>query len=429
MSPFLILVRLGANLRDPIHDLLPIMNVFLRTARLALMMFAQFFIWGSWATTLGNYMVTIEMGEFIALAYSLGPFASILAPFFAGMVADRFFHTEKVLGVLFLLASVAMFFMPAVAGTPWFLILLAVHALCYFPTISLTTSLAFHHIDTQEREYPVIRVFGTIGWIVAGVFVSIVLNADSQATPLYVGAGAACFLGLYSFTLPKTPPPARGQKTSWKQIVGLDALKQMRSKSFIVLLSSAMLAYIAFGTYFPYAPVYLDNVGIGRVAFQMTFGQMSEIVFMLMIPFLFRRLGVKWMLLIGILAWFVRFGLFAGAAIDGIYWMILTGILIHGMCYDFFFVTAQIYIDKKTAPAIRGQAQGLIVLLSFGVGMFLGAQLSGLVFNPMAVDGALTPENWRQFWTLFSVAAFAFALFFFLMFKDDVPDYRKEGVL
>lgn len=393
----------------------------IRTLRLALMMFVQFFIWGSWATTLSNYMTSQDMGGAIPLAFSFGPLACIAAPFFVGMVADRFFNTEKVLAALFLLAGAAMFAMPAFAGTPLFLTLLALHTLCYFPTLALTSSLAFHHIENQEKEFPVIRVFGTIGWIVTGLVISLVLGADSSATPMYLGGGASLLLGLYCFTLPKTPPPARGESTSWRQIAGLDALKQVRSKPFIVFLVSATLAYIGFGTYFPYAPVYLADAGIERVAGMMTLGQMSEIFFMLMIPFFFRRLGVKWMLFIGILAWFVRFGLFGWAAVDGIYWMILLGILIHGLCYDFFFVTGQIYVDKKTPAAVRGQIQGLLVLLTFGLGMFLGAQISGAVVSLVAsADVISSPEQWRSFWGVFSGAMLVFSAFFFLMFHDKV---------
>ncbi len=398
------------------------MNLF-RTFRLALMMFVQFFIWGSWATTLSNYMNTpeVDMGGAIPLAFSFGPIACIVAPFFVGMVADRFFNTEKVLAALFLLAGAAMFAMPAFAGTPLFLTLLALHTLCYFPTLALTSSLAFHHIENQEKEFPVIRVFGTIGWIVTGLVISLVLGADSSATPMYLGGGASLLLGLYCFTLPKTPPPARGESTSWRQIAGLDALKQVRSKPFVVFLVSATLAYIGFGTYFPYAPVYLADAGIERVAGMMTLGQMSEIFFMLMIPFFFRRLGVKWMLFIGILAWFVRFGLFGWAAVDGVYWMILLGILIHGLCYDFFFVTGQIYVDKKTPAAVRGQIQGLLVLLTFGLGMFLGAQISGAVVGLVSsADVISSPEQWRSFWGVFSGAMLVFSAFFFLMFHDKV---------
>ncbi len=400
------------------------------TARLALMMFVQFFIWGAWATTLGNYMGTIDMSESIALAYSFGPVACIVAPFFLGMVADRFFHSERVLGVMCLVAGVAMVCMPAAAGTPLFLGLLALHALCYFPTIGLTSSLAFHHMSNQEKEFPVVRVFGTIGWIAAGILVSGILHADFDPTPLYVGGGASIFLGLYSFTLPRTPPPAFGQKTSWKEILGLDALERIRkSKSQVVFLISALLAYIAFGTYFPYAPVFFADAGVENPAFQMTFGQMSEIFFMLLIPFFFRRMGVKWMLFVGLATWFVRFGLFAGAAVEGVYWMILLGIIVHGLCYDFFFVTGQIYIDKKTAPEIRGQVQGLLVLLTYGVGFLIGTAGSGFIFNSLALDGTLPPDQWRFFWIVFAVAALAFSIFFYVTFHDKVEDVEDVSAV
>jgi MFS family permease len=202
---------------------------------------------------------------------------------------------------------------------------------------------------------------------------------------------------------------------------------QLKSRSFIVFLFCSMLIFIAFGIYFPYAPVYFAGVGIENPGFQMTFGQMSEIIFMLLIPFFFRRLGVKWMLLLGMLAWVVRFGLFAGAAIDGVYWMILIGILVHGICYDFFFVTGQIYIDKKTSPEIRGQVQGLLVLLTQGLGFLFGTQLSGLFVNTIGTGGTLTPPEWRLFWGIFAIGALVFAIFFQIMFNDTVDDNKAAA--
>ena len=417
------------------------MNVGL-TARLSLMMFVQYFIWGCWAPTLGNFMGTpeVDMGELINWAYSLGPLCAIIAPFFLGMIADRFFDSEKVLGILCLIAGVAMLAMPGYAGTSLFLPLLFVHALCYFPTLGLTASLAFHHMTNQEKEFPVVRVFGTIGWVAAGFLIGKFLIEGSEANPLfigstslYIGGAAAIILGLYSFTLPLTPPPSKGQKSSWREILGVDALKELNTRSSIVFLICAMLIFIAFGTYFPYAPRYLSAVSGGEPifasfpnyipfsipAFEMAFGQASEIIFMLLIPFFFVRLGIKWMLMLGMLAWVTRFTLFAGAALTGTFWVIMIGILIHGICYDFFFVTGQIYLDKKTSPAIRGQAQGLLILLTQGVGMFLGAQLSGLFVNSFGTGGTLTLEDWRLFWGVFAAATFIFALIFYFFFKDD----------
>ena len=413
------------------------MNVGL-TARLSLMMFVQYFIWGSWAPTLGNYMQTINMGDAISTAYALGPICAIIAPFFLGMVADRFFDSEKVLGVLCLIAGVAMCAMPSFAGTGLFLPLLFLHALCYFPTLGLTASLAFHHMTNPEKEFPVVRVFGTLGWAAIGSFIGYVLQADSTSVPLYIGGGAALFLGLYSFTLPHTPPPAAGQETSFKQILGIDALKELKTRSFIVFLVSAMLIFIAFGTYFPFAPVYFQTLNtdlslthFSNPSFEMSFGQYSEIIFMLLIPFFFARLGVKWMLMLGMLAWVARFTLFASAALTGTFWMIMLGILIHGICYDFFFVTGQIYIEKKTSKAIRGQVQGLLVLLTQGVGFFLGTQISGALVNAYGDNGVLTLANWQLFWGLFAGATLVFAVVFFALFKDDTDNAgaaEAEGV-
>lgn len=408
------------------------MNVVL-TARLSLMMFVQYFIWGSWAPTLGNYMQTINMGDSIATAYALGPICAIIAPFFLGMVADRFFDSEKVLGVLCLIAGVAMCAMPSFAGTNLFLPLLFLHALCYFPTLGLTASLAFHHMTNQEKEFPVVRVFGTLGWAVIGLFIGYVLQADSTPIPLYIGGGAALFLGIYSFTLPLTPPPSAGQKTSFKQILGVDAFQALKSRPFIVFLAAAMLIFIAFGTYFPFAPIYFQtlNTDLGSAhfanpSFEMSFGQLSEIIFMLMIPFFFARLGVKWMLLLGMLAWVARFTLFASVALTGTFWVIMIGILIHGICYDFFFVTGQIYIDKKTSPEIRGQVQGLLVLLTQGVGFFLGTQISGAFVAAYGENGSLSLEDWQLFWGLFAGATLVFAILFFFLFNDKVED-ETEG--
>ena len=411
------------------------MNVGL-VARLSLMMFVQYFIWGAWAPTLGNYMNSEEIGELVSTAYALGPLACIIAPFFLGMVADRFFDSEKLLGVLMLIAGAAMCAMPLVAGSGLFLPLLGLHALCYFPTLGLTASLAFHHLKNQEKEFPVVRVFGTIGWATIGLFMGYVLQADATATPLYIGGGAALFLGLYSFTLPYTPPPSKGQTTSWKQIAGIDAFNALKSKSFVVFLAAAMLIFIAFGTYFPYAPLYFSAIHDGffsdtnlfaNPSGEMAWGQVSEIFFMLLIPFFFRRLGVKWMLLLGMLAWVARFAIFALGASVGTYYFILIGILIHGICYDFFFVTGQIYIDKKTAPEVRGQVQGLLVLLTQGIGFFLGTQLSGLYVNNFGTNAQLDLPGWGTFWLIFAGATFVFSLAFVMLFNDRVADYNRSA--
>ncbi len=363
--------------------------------RLGIMMFLQFFVWGAWYVTVGNYMKAHGMFDEVAWAYTVGPIAAIISPFFLGIIADRFFATERVLGVMHLLGAAAIFLAPTASADPQlFILVLLAHMLCYMPTLGLTNTLTFHNIVNQEREFPIIRVFGTIGWIAANWVVSKGFHADETATQFYVTAAAGALLGLFSFTLPHTPPPAAGKKIAVRDILGLDALQLLKSPSFAVFIVSSFLICIPLAAYYAYAPVFAGSVGIQDVAFTMSFGQISEIFFMLIMPLLFVRLGVKWMLAVGMLAWVVRYGLFAAADAGDVVWMVVLGILLHGICYDFFFVTGFIYTDKKCSKEIRGQAQGLLVLVTQGLGLGIGAQVMGRIvaaFTP-ADAGALQEQ-------------------------------------
>ncbi|HVE77261.1 MAG TPA: MFS transporter [Gemmatimonadaceae bacterium] len=396
------------------------------SARLSLMMFLEFFVWGAWYVTVGNYMTAIGMTDAIFWAYTVNPIAAIAAPFFLGMVADRFFATERVLGVMHLLGGLALLAAPGFRDNPTLFVgMLLVHSLCFMPTLGLANSLAFTHIKSQEKQFPLIRVFGTIGWIVAGVLVSAVLHADRTATPLYVGGAAALVLGLYSFTLPHTPPPLAGQRTTARQVLGLDALSQLASRPFTVFIVSSLLICIPLAAYYAYAPVFVNAAGIENPAFKMSFGQMSETAFMLAMPLLFARLGVKWMLLVGMAAWVARYALFAAAAPAAVTWMILVGIALHGICYDFFFVSGQIYVDKRSPPAIRGQAQGFLVLVTYGVGMLIGSLIAGAIFNRVVGTGAQQSlTQWQTFWWIPAAFAAAVMVFFALFFHDRVAEER-----
>ena len=392
----------------------PSMKPFLG-ARLSVMMFLQFFVWGAWYTSIAVYMTAEGMGNLTHWPYTVNPIAAIAAPFFLGLIADRYFSTEKVLGVLHLLGGLVMLFVPQMSGAPVvFILLLLLYNLCYMPTLGLANSLAFHNIQSQEKQFPLIRVFGTIGWIVAGLFISFALRALATAgrlpeqtpMPIYTAGVASLLLGLYSFSLPHTPPPAAGQRVSIRSIVGLDALQQLGSKPFYVFIISSLLTCIPLAAYYNFTQLFLEGTGFRNIAGTQTLGQMSEVVFMLLMPMFFARFGVKWMLLVGMGAWSLRYVLFALGAPDTIVWMIVLGILLHGICYDFFFVTGQIYVDKKSTPQIRGQAQGMLVLVTYGVGMLIGAQVAGNVFNRFLGEAtALTLIQWRQFW--FIPAAFA----------------------
>ncbi|SFV32027.1 MFS transporter [Thermoflavifilum thermophilum] len=396
--------------------------------RLSLLMFLEFFIWGAWYTTVAVFMSNHGMKNITQWPFTVNPIAAIIAPFFVGLIADRYFATERVLGVLHLLGALFMFLTPrAVAHPLLFILLLLAYNICYMPTMSLANSLTFHHITDQEKNFPTIRVFGTIGWIVAGLFISFVgvyfvsngLRPEQTAMPLYLTSVASLLLGLYSFTLPHTPPPAAGKVVSIRSIAGIDALKQLGSGPFYIFLLCSFLICIPLAAYYNFTQLFLEGTGFKNIAATQTIGQMSEWIFMLLMPLFFRRLGVKWMLAMGMLAWTVRYALFALGAPHEIVWMIIVGIALHGICYDFFFVTGQIYVDKKSTPEIRGQAQGLIVLVTYGVGMLIGAQIAGAVYNSF-LGGAekLTLNQWNQFWWIPSIFALIVLIFFVLAFRD-----------
>lgn len=410
------------------------MNRSIQT-RLSIMMFIQFFIWGAWYTTIAVFMSNHGMENLTHWPYTVNPIAAIVAPFFLGLVADRYFATEKVMGVLHLLGGLIMFIVPSTSGNPTlFILLMLLYNLCYMPTLGLANSIAFSNVEDQESQFPLIRVFGTIGWIAVALFISFILIyfvsdgglPEATAMPLYTTAIGSILLGVYSFTLPHTPPPAKGQPISIRAIIGLDAFKQLGSKPFYIFLISSLLLCIPLAAYYNFTQTFLANTGFEKIAGTQSLGQMSEVIFMLLMPLFFRRFGVKWMLAIGMGAWAVRYGLFALAAPDAVFWMIILGILLHGICYDFFFVTGQIYVDKKATPEIRSQAQGLLVFVTYGVGMLVGAQIAGTVFNSFLGDAsALTAAQWKEFWLIPAGFALAVLVIFVLTFKDEVD---REGV-
>lgn len=343
------------------------------------MMFLQFFIWGSWYVTGPVYLSTIGFGASdFGWTYSVGPIAGMISPFFVGMIADRFFPAQRVLAAMHLVGAgfmlLATTMMKSDSPSPDMInVIFFGHMLCYYPTLALTNTLAMKNMSDPEKEFPGIRVLGTIGWIAAGLLISW-LAWDNQINMFYLTTAAGIALGVFSLTLPHTPPVKDG-KVSVKQILGLDALVLLKDKSYLIFLISSLLICIPLAFYYQIAArvVEMAELPVGQT---MSYGQMSEIFFMLVIPFFFKRLGVKWMLGVGMLAWVLRYALFAFGAPDQVRWMILAGILMHGICYDFFFVTGQIYTDQAAGPKIRAQAQGLLVLFTLGLGMFIGAKVA-----------------------------------------------------
>src|SRR5436190_4494667 len=391
-------------------------------------MFLQFFIWGAWYTTVAVYMSKHDMANLTHWPFTVNPIAAIIAPFFVGLIADRYFATERVLGTLHILGAVFMFLAPSATGNPViFILLLLAYNICYMPTISLANTVCFHIMTDQEKQFPTIRVFGTVGWIVAGLMISFVLGyfvasgakPEGTAMPLYLAAGASLVLGLYSFTLPHTPPPAKGKKVSAKSIIGIDAFKQLGSPSFYVFLLSSFLICIPLAAYYNFTQVFLESAKFKNIAATQTIGQVSETFFMILMPLFFVRLGIKWMLAAGMFAWSLRYALFALGAPDLVTWMILTGIALHGICYDFFFVAGQIYVDKKASAQIRAQAQGLIIFVTYGVGMLVGAQIAGTVYNSfLGTESALTLVKWQSFWWIPAIFAVVVLIIFVLLFKE-----------
>jgi nucleoside transporter len=390
--------------------------------RLSIMMFLQFFIWGAWYATGGNYMNSHGMSGVIFLAYTASSIGSIVSPFFLGMIADRFFPIQKLLGVMHVLSGIFVFSAPFFAegeyrSVPLFLGFLLLHMLCYMPTVNLSAATAFHILDNREKQFPVIRLFGTLGWICAGILVSKLLHADDTAMPMRISGIGGVIMGLYSFSLPAVPPTGAARTLSWRDIIGADAFARLRSGTFIVFIIGLLLISLPFAIYFPYVPVFLQKAGISNPGFKMTFGQMSEIVFLLVLPWFFARFGLKWVLLSGMLAWATRYALFALAAPHAISWMIIIGILIHGCCYDFVYVAGQVYIDKKASREIRAQSQGLFVMVSYGLGQGLGALGAGWMFNRIMMHGT-SLDQWQIFWIIPLAFATLVSVLFVFGFKE-----------
>jgi nucleoside transporter len=394
--------------------------------KLRILMFLQYFIWGAWYTTVAVYMRNHGMENLTHWPYTVTPVAAMVSPLFLGLFADRLFQTQKMLGVLLLIGGTFMLLTPQASGTPViFISLLFLFNLCFMPTLALANSLVFYHTAEPEKQFPLIRVFGTVGWIVAGLTISFVLvwfTADvipeRTPLPLYLAGTAAVALGLFSFTLPETPPSAKGMPVSIRGMLGLDALKSLGSPSFYIFLISSFLICIPLAAYYNFTQIFLETRGFRNIAAMQSLGQVSEVFFMLLLPLCFRRLGVKWVLAIGMGAWALRYVLFSIGAPDGVLWLILTGILLHGICYDFLFVAGQIYVERHASPMYRAQAQSLIVFVTYGLGMLVGAQVAGTVYNLFLGDAtALTGEQFQTFWMLPAVFSLVVLVIFALTFK------------
>lgn len=389
-----------------------------RRTRLQLsgLMFLQYFVWGAWYVTMGTWLgETLRFsGAQIGLAYGTTALAAMISPFFVGMIADRWFATDRLLAVLHVAGAGILLVASWQTAFGWLYAALLAYTLCFMPTLALSNALSFRHMGEPDRDFPGVRVLGTIGWIVAGLTVGS-LGLEATAVPLRMAAGASLALGLWSFVLPDTPPLKGSVRITWREVLGLEALQLMRDRSFAVFVIGSFLVCIPLQFYYAFANPFLNEIGVANAAAKMTLGQMSEMGFMLLMPFFFRRLGVKYMLLVGMAAWAGRYLLFAYGDAGGLMWMLYGGILLHGICYDFFFVTGQIYVDQRAPADMRAAAQGLIAFVTLGVGMFIGSWLSGLVVDAFPAGGAV--HDWRAIWLVPAGAAAAVLALFATQFN------------
>jgi nucleoside transporter len=392
----------------------------LTRVRLSTMMFLEFFVWGAWFVTLGTYLAAElgASGSQIALAFLTQSLGAILAPFIVGLIADRFFAAQRILGVLHLFSAVMLFLAGRQEGFGAFFVFALLAMISFMPTLALANSISFRRMESPERQFPGVRVFGTIGWIIAGLLIGWLgwETGGVLANTFVMAAIGSALLGVYAFTLPHTPPEQREGPATVRDILGLDALALLKSRSYLVFFIASILICIPLAFYYNFTNLYLNEIGVQRAAAVQSLGQVSEALFLLIMPLMLKKLGIKRTLLIGMLAWAVRYALFAFGDAGSLIWLVLLGLVLHGVCYDFFFVAGQIYTDRFAPKRVRSAAQGLISLATYGVGLLIGSLVSGPIVDAfLATDGT---HDWLMIWLIPAALAVGVTIFVASLFRE-----------
>jgi nucleoside transporter len=388
--------------------------------RLSLMMFLNYVVWGAWYVTITTYLTTTLKftGTEAGAVFGTTALASMISPFFVGLIADRLFASERVLATLHLVGAALLYFVTKATSFGAVYGIMFAYCLCYFPTIALTNSIALQHMRNGGRDFPLVRVFGTFGWIAITVTIGY-LAVEASTVPFLLAAGVSVVMGLYSLTLPHTPPPSKGKIIHAREILGLDALVMFKKPAFAVFAIASILACIPLTFYFSFTNDYLNDVHVQNAAGKMALGQVSEVGMMLLLPLLLRWMSVRNILIMGMLAWSVRYALLAFGNATTAVWMFYVAILLHGVCYDFFFVTGQLYTDQEAPAHLRSAAQGLIMFLTYGVGMFIGSLISGTTIDYFTrTVGDVVTRNWQAFWLSSALSAFVVLLLIAVFFRS-----------
>ena len=401
--------------------------IFSTRFKLSLLFFLEFFIWGGWFVTMGTFLSQIfnATGGELAMAYETQSIGAIIAPFIIGLIADRYFAAQKILGLLHLLGAALLFIVSNADNFFAFYPYIFIYMLLYMPTLALANSVAFHQMENPSKEFASIRVLGSVGWIVAGLIIGYFGWEGSQTlkNTFYMSSIASAFLGLYSFTLPNTPPKlGSNEKLNIREILGLDALSMLKDKGFLFFFIASILICIPLAFYYQHANQFLNEIGMKAAASKMILGQISEVLFLLLLPLFIKRYGIKNALIVGILAWGVRYMLFAFGDTGVKSWMLIFGILLHGVCYDFFFVSGQIYTDFKAGEKYKSTAQGLITLATYGVGMLIGFRFAGWLTDQYISD---IGHLWKNIWIQPAIFSFVVLTLFLIFFKNETIKFKS----